>query len=319
MKSAMPPAQKPTIDVVIPLFNGEKYIIAALRSVENQTLPPTRIIIVDDGSTDRSAELISSYQCRITIQCIHQENRGLSAARNRGIEHCDSDYIAFLDADDEWLPQKLAKQLEVFRSAAQENLGIVYCDYCTLDEQTSVTEPAKRGPELRGEIFQRLLGGNLISGSGSSVLIKRECFTTAGLFDEELTACEDWDMWLRIAASYAFDYVSEPLVKIRKHSGNMQKNKLHMFRNTLVFYDKWCAFAQDDRQLDSWRIAIVYRIAEELPGLQSLQLTNATLSRNSQHILFAKGFGRLEVFLLLNCRAIIIIVLKRLLRIKEYA
>ena len=310
------------IDVVIPVFNGEDFILQAIRSVFAQSLPPARIIVVDDGSTDGTRERVKSLTGNAHVQYVSQENRGLSAARNTGILHARSEFVAFLDADDEWHPKKLEEQSTVFRLSSVENLGVVYSNYCLIDAEGSVLDvpPASLCPaELRGCIFPDLFSGNRISGSGSGVLVKRECFERAGLFDEQLKACEDWDMWLRLAMWYGFDYAPGILVRIRQHSQNMQKDRNYMFRNMLVFYSKWSISGKRVPHLHHWRNSIVYRIAEDLPSLEALQLTRHHLSSSAAKILFRNRFGSPFPYLLCRFPAITIILLKRMLGIKEYA
>lgn len=308
-----------TVDVIIPVFNGERYIMRAVETASYQTFPPKSIIVVDDGSTDNTASLLAASSFGIPLEVIRQENRGLSSARNTGIKHSTSKFVAFLDADDEWYPTKLEEQLKVFMVADSErNLGVVYCNYREIDAHGNVLV-GKPLPELRGKIFTELLDGNRISGSGSSVLARRDCFIQAGLFDERLKACEDWDMWLRLAMFFEFDFTPNTLVKIRKHPENMQRNETVMFMNSLVFYDKWSMHVRSNDFYKSWCLNIVYRIAEDLPSLKSLRLTKTVLSEGSKKILFRSTFGCVEAYLLLKMMPILIIMLKRAFRLKEYA
>jgi glycosyltransferase involved in cell wall biosynthesis len=157
---------------------------------------------------------------------IKQLNAGPSSARNTGIRASVSEYIAFLDCDDVWKPQKLEKQLALFQKSQSKRLGIVYCntagpEWCGRTRESPGTQPLSARD--RGSIFKRLVDSN-IAGSGSAVVAKRECFEVVGLFDENLRLCEDWDMWLRISERYEFDYVDEPLVKIRLHRWNASRD-----------------------------------------------------------------------------------------------
>lgn len=250
-----------TVDVVIPAYNADRFITHTLESVAKQTYPINSVIVVNDGSTDETQALVLAFartHLHLKTTLLNQTNLGLSAARNTGILHATADYIAFLDADDLWAPEKLAQQMNVFACKTWPNLGIVYCAYQIVDESGQVVASSSRdviNPKHRGNIYQQLLLGNFISGSGSSVLIKRSVFSEIGLFDQNLRACEDWDMWMRIAKQYQFDFVKEPLVFIRVHQSNMQKDSLRMLSAELMVLDKF--YAQGDKNTFLlWKIRI---------------------------------------------------------------
>lgn len=266
---------KKTIDVVIPVHNGEHFIVQAIKSVERQIYRPDKIIIIDDGSTDRTESLIKSHQAIIPIQYIKKVNGGLSSARNEGIKLATSEYIAFLDADDEWYPDKLEKQIDKFKTSSFSNIGVIYCQYNIINEDGVIANKhfiLKADPDIRGNIFKKLLLVNMITGSGSGVLIKRKCFESVGLFDENLRACEDWDMWLRIAQKYEFDYVDKVLVKIRRHYSNMQNDNLRMFSNTVLFYKKWMEILPSADIPEGWYKNIVMKSLRRLPETDFMRL-----------------------------------------------
>jgi glycosyltransferase involved in cell wall biosynthesis len=260
----------PSIDVVIPVYNGEKYIERAITSVMEQTLLPDRLIIVDDGSTDMTPVLISAYAGKgVTIEYVGKPNGGLSSARNEGIIRSSSSLIAFLDADDEWYPDKLERQIEVFRSTDFANLGVVYCDYTLIDangEEEKEHFKFEIDHTVRGDVVDKLFEANKIAASGSGVLVKKECFDKAGLFDEALGVGEDWDMWLRIAKYFQFDYVPLPLVKIRRHGENMQGNEGNMSRNLLIFYNKWAGRTETREHERSLLRALKFPIIKAIVG-----------------------------------------------------
>lgn len=306
-----------SVDVIIPVYNGERYIRQALASVLSQDHAPNRIIVVDDGSTDATAELVQGYASPIPIQHLYQANRGPNAARNTGIAKSTSEYLAFLDADDEWFPEKLSRQLRVFQAGELKDLAAVYSHYAIIDESGAVCEDAylvPLDPANRGRIFDRLLPGNLITGSASGILIRRECLDRVGEFDESLRGCEDWDMWLRLAQRYQFDYVAEKLVKIRSHDGNAQLDSNLMFKNTLLFYNKWSSSARKFGHHGAWSNTVVCRIAEDLPDLESLRQAGQLLTRAAKRDLFGCAVGSLWLFLLFNAPKILIITAKRVLR-----
>jgi len=200
--------------------------------------------VVNDGSTDQTAQIVEAFTKKhphISMKLIHQNNAGLANARNKGIQHTTAPYIALLDADDIWLNGKLEQQLEVFNASSEPRLGVVYTGYELIDENSLAISNDKGiiKPQARGDVRSKLLTGNFISGSGSSVLIKSAVFKEVGLFDESLRASEDWDMWLRIAQQFHFDFVDLPLVQIRVHQSNMQKDFSRMLASELAMLNKF--------------------------------------------------------------------------------
>jgi len=289
-----------SVDVVIPVYNGERYIIAALASAAAQTHPPAKIVVVDDGSTDGTPALVRGFAGPVPVEYLRKPNGGLSSARNAGIARCTSDYIAFLDADDAWHPAKLAEQLKVFAAGEFADLGAVYCGYEIVDEMGDRSDSffvLDIDSSLRGRIFERLFYGNKVAGSGSAVLAKRECFDTVGCFDETLAAFEDWDMWLRIARNYSFDFVPQALVKIRRHDDNMQKDARFMLTNQLRFQDKWCqAVSADADCVKQWRDGICWQLYRH-ESFRMTRLATQLLSSGSRKRLFGPAFGSVWLYL----------------------
>jgi glycosyltransferase involved in cell wall biosynthesis len=234
------------IDVVIPVYNGARYLEAAVRSVLCQTEPPARTIIADDGSQDETPAIARrlAKECA-SITYLPLLHRGVSAARNAGIRASTAPLIAFLDADDLWLPSKLASQLRVLK-ACNDDVGLVHTSYSYIDgDGNSVDTMPVFQPTRRGDIFlPLLLEGYVVSGSASSVLVKRSVLDQAGYFDERLFHGEDWDMWLRLAAICKVDFSPEPLVVIRIHRHSAQrrepgKKSLSFFKQHLLIFSKW--------------------------------------------------------------------------------
>jgi glycosyltransferase involved in cell wall biosynthesis len=253
------------IDVVIPAFNAEKYIEKTLVSVALQGDLIHSVIVVNDGSTDQTAHIVETFaksHPKLGIQLINQENAGLANARNTGIRasmpESKAPFIALLDADDVWLSGKLEKQLNLFQASQDPKLGLVYSSYELIDEKgvSIVGENLIVKPSLRGEVYSSLLTGNFISGSGSGVLIRSAVFEEVGLFDETLKASEDWDMWIRIARKFHFDYVNESLVQIRMHSANMQKDFSRMLASELAMLNKFAQHGNHNYFL-LWKIQTI--------------------------------------------------------------
>jgi len=226
------------VDVIIPVYNGAKYIVEALSSVVHQTRRPKRIIVVDDGSTDNTESVVRSYRSPVPVCYVKKSNGGPSSARNAGIAESDSLYIAFLDADDVWEPDKLQKQIAVFEYSLLPCLGVVYCNSGFMTaEGVPLQSVSVSYNGFRGWVFDKLIHSN-ITTSGSEAVVKRNCFEEAGLFDESLRFSEDWDMWLRIAAVFEFDRVDEKLVRIRIHDSNASKNLHDMIEGRILVLSK---------------------------------------------------------------------------------
>lgn len=206
--------KRPTISVVIPVYNCAAYIAAALDSVLTQTCPPAEVIVVDDGSTDETAAALDSYRGR--IKYVYQNNRGEPAARNRGIDEATSEYIAFLDGDDLWMADKL--ELQVDYLIKHPDCSLVYTDMCTFDGNGIIDASIKRRFRMdlpSGHIFKSLFNRSLF-GSGS-VVFRKACLDTVGYFDENLLVGSDYEMWLRIARHFELGVVDKPLLMYRHH------------------------------------------------------------------------------------------------------
>jgi glycosyltransferase involved in cell wall biosynthesis len=222
------------VSVIIPTHNRAHIIPQTIDSVLAQTFRDVEIIVIDDGSTDDTpAVLQHRYGEKIT--CIRIQNSGLPAARNTGIRAARGRYIAFIDDDDVWVQDKLALQTALM--CANQSLGMVYCGCYIMDADGTVISETR--PLKRGALFEDLLRSNDIVGSASAVLVASGVFSRAGCFDETLVACEDWDLWIRIARDYPIDFVDQPLVKLRRHPNTMQHNLLNMERATFAVLDKY--------------------------------------------------------------------------------
>ncbi len=194
------------VSVIIPTYNRAHLLDRAVQSVLTQTFRNFEIIVIDDSSIDNTEQIVAQFKNDRIHYLRHDTNKGGSAARNTGINHARGNFIAFLDSDDEWLPDKLEKQVRVLKNSPEET-GIVYTDYYR--ENRRVQSDFEKHD---GNIFSLILTKNFV-GTVSTVLIKKECFEKAGVFDESLPSCQDWDMWIRIANRYQFKYIAEKLVR----------------------------------------------------------------------------------------------------------
>lgn len=221
----------PHISVVIPSYNYARYVTEAVESALKQTLPPLEVIVVDDGSMDNTQEVMKTYAGNPHVRYIRQENRGLSGARNTGIRHASGCYIALLDADDRWKPDKLERQLAKF--ASDDGVGLVFCGKEHFNEH-GVMNRAPALPETCDRILDALVTSHPFCPS--SVLVRKRCFEECGYFDESLKKVEDREMWIRIAKRYPFGCVEDCLVEFRLHpqAWNLgSKGMVEAFRTTL--------------------------------------------------------------------------------------
>ena len=199
------------ISVIIPTYNRRHTLERAIDSVLSQTFKPFEIIIVDDGSEDGTRNWVQ--EAYPSIKYIYQPNNGVSSARNKGIRSSRGSWIALLDSDDEWMPEKLEDQV-IF---INENPGSLFCHTNEIWIRNGVrVNQMKKHKKYGGDIFKYCLDMCRISPSSS--LIKKEVFEDVGLFDESLTVCEDYDLWLRITANYTILFLDRPLIK--KYGGH---------------------------------------------------------------------------------------------------
>lgn len=212
----------PTASIVIPTLNRAHLVTRAIKSVLTQTYQDFEIIVVDDGSIDETEKVIKSCNNKRIKYIKHKKTKGPGAARNTGIEAAIGYYIAFLDSDDEWLPTKLEKQINLFKKTTF-NAGLIYCGVAHID-QINRNVKEKWIPKYRGYTFKKNLSENFVVSGSSTVIVQRKALEKAGKFDESLTSCEDWDLWIRIAKYYEFDFVPEILVNCFAHSERISSN-----------------------------------------------------------------------------------------------
>jgi len=231
------------VSVIIPTYNSAKYIAEAIDSVLAQTYENFEIITIDDGSTDNTEEMLKPYMGKITY--IRKENGGPASARNRGIEISKGEFIAFLDADDVWLPQKLEKQMNFMRN--NPDIDII----CTAVSDYRDSENLSSGEITllkKGYIFNQLIQGNFITAS--TVLLKAKCIKYGELFDEDkrLISVEDYNLWLRLSRKYKFGFLNEVTTKRRLHSLSLSWSFEKMFEADIFNLKKL------KEQFPQWRL-----------------------------------------------------------------
>ena len=208
----------PKVSVIIPAYNSMKYLPETLSSVLEQTFTDFEVLIIDDGSSDQ-IEAWAQAQTDPRVKFISQKNQGVSVARNTGIKNARGEYIAFLDADDLWQPTKLEKQVNCLNANPQ--VGLVH-NWIFLIDQYSNKTGNLWASRTQGHVWQNLVERNTIACC--SVMVRRSCFTSTGVFDPSLRSAEDWDMWIRIAAEYPVAVIEEPLASYRLLPNSKSKN-----------------------------------------------------------------------------------------------
>jgi glycosyltransferase involved in cell wall biosynthesis len=237
---------QPAVSVIIPTYNYARFLGEAIDSVLAQTYPVKEIIVVDDGSTDGTASILAKYGDG--VQVFRQQNRGPAAARNEGVKHAGGELIAFLDADDSWVPDKLAKQVRKFREG---NFGVVNCGIRHTDEEGRFASDNVAGGE--GWIYTDILRGEkTVVQNPSTFVMPRSIYAEVGGMDESLQVSEDRDFIYRVARRYRVAFVPEALVYYRVHHCSTGSRNIASYETTLLrMYDR--AFAEDTPELRSIR------------------------------------------------------------------
>ena len=224
----------PSVSVVIPSYNCGHCLPEALESVFAQTFKDFEIIVVDDGSTDDTSAVVARFGSR--IRCIRQENRGLPAARNRGIRASAAPYIALLDADDVWFPEKLTEQIPAFSEDSE--IGLVYSDLRVVYDDGQIVPSFLHSRPLAGSgyVFDRILRSGFIIPS--SAVVRRTCIEQVGLFDESMRSHEDVELWSRICHAWKVKLISKPLLMRRQRAGSLTGSEDLRSLYGLKFYQK---------------------------------------------------------------------------------
>jgi len=208
----------PKVSVIVLTHNRPEMLRQAIGSILRQTFQDFEIVLVDDASRDNTPEVIKSFGDHRIKYIRHEVNKGEAGSRNTGVTNSSGDYIAFLDDDDEWLPEKLERQMRLLESSPSR-VGAVYTGFLKVDPLTK--KPIGRvTPTKRGNIFAEMAGQNWI-GTPSTVVVRKECFERTGLFDEAIVFGTDYDMWIRISKEFHVEYIQEALINYSVHENKM--------------------------------------------------------------------------------------------------
>jgi glycosyltransferase involved in cell wall biosynthesis len=295
---------KPSI--ILPCFNGARWLRFAIDSVLSQTYGNFEFIIINDGSTDSSEEIILSYLSDKRITYVDQKNKGFSASINRGIRESNGEFIGFIGQDDIWLPNKLKLQVNYLNQ--HKNVDLVYSSFYHIDSKGEVFYLMDKGKDTSfhgRNVIKDLFYDNYIGFE--TVLVNKKCFEEVGCFDERMLAFSDHDMWLRMVSKFNFGYITLPLVKKRFHDNNLSDVKTDVLIDEFLlakktvelypflkesldsklaqlYYDRGIAYLQKRHisearrdllntvRLQPWKLVAI--IAYITPGLYTLLLTN---------------------------------------------
>jgi glycosyltransferase involved in cell wall biosynthesis len=296
---------KELVTVIIAAHNAEITIDETLQSVRAQSYRWLEILVVDDGSTDRTSEIVDEHvKADSRVRLICQANGGVAAARNRGIAEARGDFIAPIDADDLWCPTKIEKQMKAMLTRRPE-VGLVYTWFAVIDCWGRITSRIE--PDMEGDVVARMCLGNL-PGNSSSALMRKQAVLNAGGYDVSLRSqnaqgCEDWKLYFHIAESYDFALIREHLTYYRVAARNMSSDVLQMMRShDLVASEFGQAHPEYSDQLHQGRNAM-------LKWLTIRALTNANL--RAAAVLMIELFKN-------DCRFAVALWLKGLVRLPSW-
>lgn len=233
------------VSVIVPVYNRAHYVGATIDSILQQSYSNIEIVLVNDGSTDTSLEVLQEYQKQhpAKVVIIDQKNQGQVASRNNAIRQAKGEFIAFLDSDDLWKPEKLALQIPLFK----DDIGLVYTGIDNIDEHGKVVSTELCDESIVGNILPQLLIRNRMTGG--TVVVTKKALNEVGLFDESFSAAENWDLWIRICYQYKAALVNQALVQYRVHPGNMSKDRTLMLSAKEDIVAKHCNEKTENTEL----------------------------------------------------------------------
>jgi len=260
----------PLVSMIVVSYNHSQFVLETLESVKAQTYKTTELIIVDDCSSDDSPTIIERWLQENAIACTfirHKENQGICKSLNDALAVATGKYLSMVAADDVWLPDKIAHQVEIMESQPDQ-VGILYTDAFQMDERGYLLPDMfivahRKLPELpQGQILNVLLEGNFIPGM--TTLIRRSCYDTVGSYDEQLP-WEDWDMWMRLARHYSFLYSPTPLAKYRFHKKSFSRSdRVAMLKGSFKTCLKQLSLGNLNEAQKSSLISLLLGVSEEL-------------------------------------------------------
>lgn len=271
------------VSIVMAAYNAESTIRETMESLLAQTYPLKEIIVTNDGSRDATGSILDEFAASHpgVVRALHQENKGQAVARNAAIAHAKGDYVAFMDADDVWAPQKIQRQVQHLRD--HPAVGLVYTEGMTITKDGKKIAPFDYSKEFTGKCFDQLfLRNNII---GSSVMVRKRVLDDVGAFTPQLRACENWELWTRISRKYELDFIDEELAYYRQHGNNMSRNIDWMIENRLKAirhnHEQYKNVVANERALTNEAYFMAYR------GFGGVYLGNLELSKARRYIALA--------------------------------
>jgi len=275
----MNPSRLGVVSVIMPVYNTGKIVSETIDSVLSQTWHDFEFIIIDDGSRPETSNIIKRYSDS-RIRYYYQENRGMAAARNRGIELAQGEYLAFLDHDDIWLPEKLERQIEIMQ--ADPSVGLVYSPVVLFNSEGERWEHPF--PLISGFGFYDLLAGDKIQ-SASCVLIRRETLREIKEpFCDECKPCDDWYLWLSIAFHWKIQHTTEKLVLYRIHANNVSNHTIEMYEGGITVLRKLRSSIADlisKKKINRLKFLILYHysLSRHFRGIAYLAIYDHNIGR----------------------------------------
>jgi glycosyltransferase involved in cell wall biosynthesis len=271
----------PTISIIVPVYNGETTILETIASVQQQTFSDFEIIVINDGSTDQTLELLQTIQDE-RLKIFSYENGGLPIARNRGLSQATGEFIGFLDADDLWTPDKLELQLAALRQHPDAGVAYSWTYFKYEENEYSYVD---KSSFFEGNVYADLLVKNFLH-NGSNPLISKQAIESVGFFDPALKSCEDWDFYLRLASKWNFVLVPKPQIIYRQSSSSMTSKIEIMEKYLLIVIERAFRVAPIELQsLKKQSLSWVYKYAAQQHlkygshKLENLKLATSNLTR----------------------------------------
>jgi glycosyltransferase involved in cell wall biosynthesis len=279
------PSERDVVSIVIPCFNQAHYLGEAIESALAQTHPGIEVVVIDDGSTDNTIEVTARYP---SVRYVRQDNRGLPAARNTGVRRSTGEYLVFLDADDRLGPEAVAVHLDHFQ--ARPECAFVHGRFRHIGVSGAPIESEASSPAV-GQGYAALLRGNHI-GMHATVMYRRAVFKAVGGFDESLTACEDYDLYLRIARLFPLSSHEAIVAEYRQHGDSMSADHFKMLRTALAVLRRQQPHLGADVELRA-AYAEGIRAWQRYYGKRILTIAEANLRRRSHRLTGLRAVARL--------------------------
>lgn len=265
------------VSVVLPCHNRAGSLSSAVESVLNQTYKDFELIVVDDGSTDATTEVLLKFRDERLRVIRLEHQRGACAARNAGIRSSTAPFIAFQDSDDEWLPNKLERQVAVANEMGEE-YGVVYTTFWLIQGDKCEQVPRRKLDEKEGHVLRPLLRGNFVSTQ--TIFVRRSCLDVCGLFDESLPRLQDWELCLRLAERYQFKLLREPYVRVYRSPKSISRDQNKLVEAyQLILKKHYRLFSADKRVMAT----LYYKLGTSLLAINERELAKPFLLKALRH------------------------------------